>query len=779
MGLFDSLFPEEEIKEEKKKIENESDKAEALVTVNCTITKTIYRNNQNGFTVLLCWNLDASKALTVTGTLPVELEKNISYKFTGEMKKHEKYGKQLVLMYYEQNLPVSLDGICEFLSSSFIKGVGKSLAKRIVALFGEKTFEIIDKDPKRLMEVHGIGKGKYEKIVTSWAEQREIKNILAFLKDNAITDNLALKIYHKFGIKSIRSITDNPYCLCEIEGIGFKRADEIAERLQFPKDSVFRIESALVSVLQESNKNGDCFLPYDYLIGEAKTLLGITEDKIIMTLDALNNPYYTGRNKVVLVKPAEEEEKEEPYAIDTYPVYLAPYYYAELGVARHLARISQQPNHILAHKNLWDESKFNSDDITYAEEQIDAIRTALTEKVMILTGGPGTGKTTTVNGIIKQYNAVGGTVLLAAPTGRAAKRLASLTKREAKTIHRLLEYNPDKGFQRNDENKLDGDVLIVDESSMIDILLMNNLLKAVPSHMSLIFVGDADQLPSVGAGNVLHDLISSQVIPVVCLKKIFRQAEQSRIITTAHAVNAGQMPILQNRKDSDFFFIDLNNEIAKRNFSAEIDKKEIYPQLAMEIVVDLIEHRLPKVGHKQEDIQLLTPQKGTLAGTANLNPVLQAGLNPSPVFLKFGKTEYRLGDRVMQINNNYDKEVFNGDVGIINNVNMEDKNLTVLFDQREVKYEIEELDDLVLAYASTIHKAQGCEYPIVVMPIIRNFWNMLHRNLLYTGITRAKNMLIIVGTKDALYRAISNNSIVRRNTMLSEHLVELLGNKEI
>lgn len=778
MILFDSLFPNEEAKTEQEKLNKEADKADELVTINCTVTKIIYRNNRDGFTVLLCWNLDSNKALTVTGTLPVELDKKISYKFTGHLVKHEKYGKQLALMYYEQNLPVSLDGIREFLSSSFIKGIGKSIAKRIVALFGEKTFDVIDKEPERLMEVNGIGKGKYEKIVTSWAEQREIKNILAFLKDNAITDNLALKIYHKFGINSVRSITENPFCLCDIEGIGFKRADEIAMRLEFPKDSIYRIEAALLSVLKDSNKNGDCFLHYDYLIGEARTLLGIDEDKIVMTLDSLDVPNHEGIRSVVLMKPTEEEKADDSLALDTYPVYLAPYYYAELGVARHLARIKQQSNHILTYRNLWDETKFNTEEITYADEQIEAIRTALTEKIMILTGGPGTGKTTTVNGIIQQYNTFGGTVLLAAPTGRAAKRLSSLTNREAKTIHRLLEYNPDKGFQRNDENRLDGDVLIVDESSMIDIILMNSLLKAVPSHMSLIFVGDSDQLPSVGAGNVLHDLINSNQIPVVCLKKIFRQAEQSRIITTAHAVNAGQMPVLFNRKDSDFFFLDLNNEIAKRKLPANIDKKEVYPQIAMEMVVDLIETRLPKAGYKQEDIQLLTPQKGTLAGTNNLNPILQAGLNPCPIFLKMGRTEYRLGDRVMQIQNNYDKEVFNGDVGVIVDVNTEDKNLTVLFDQREVKYEIEELDDLVLAYASTIHKAQGCEYPIVVMPLIRNFWNMLHRNLLYTGITRAKDLLIIVGTKDALYRAVTNNSIIHRNTMLTERLIELLGDEE-
>jgi len=460
-------------------------------------------------------------------------------------------------------------------------------------------------------------------------------------------------------------------------------------------------------------------------------------------------------DECIISMTLDEMIRVEDVIRDDEALYLPPFYHSELGTAKRLRRLmaNTEDDRVTDIDSVIQSIQSNSE-IQYDDIQLDAIRQSLMSKVMVLTGGPGTGKTTTTIGILSAMKSCGLTVLLAAPTGRAAKRMTETTGIEAKTIHRLLEYKPPEGYQRNADNPLEGDVLILDECSMIDIILMYNLLKAVPDTMKLIMVGDTDQLPSVGAGNVLKDIINSGVIPTVKLERIFRQAESSRIITNAHRINKGQMPILNNGKATDFFFIESDE-----------------PESTVDIILDLCKRRLPKhYNVKPSSIQVLTPmQKGTV-GAVQLNEKLQETLNPQQLFLKHGGTQYRINDKVMQIRNNYDKDVFNGDIGTISAVNQEDRNLTVSFDGREVEYDVTELDELVLSYAVTVHKSQGSEYPIVVMPLSMSHYVMLQRKLLYTGITRAKKVFVLVGTSKAIHCAVSNNDVDDRNTKLAERL---------
>ncbi len=445
---------------------------------------------------------------------------------------------------------------------------------------------------------------------------------------------------------------------------------------------------------------------------------------------------------------------EENLILDEEAIFLPPFYYAEVGVAGKLKRLMDNTEGNLFDASLDIESIVRQTSIQYDDVQVAAIKQAVHSKVMVLTGGPGTGKTTTTLGIIAALESLGQSILLAAPTGRAAKRMSEATEKEAKTIHRLLEFNPAEGYGRNDENPLEGGVLIVDESSMIDVILMNSLLKAVPPHMRLILVGDIDQLPSVGAGNVLRDIIDSGVVPVVRLTRIFRQAQSSRIVTNAHKINQGIFPDISNGKDADFFFI-----------------KQEDPEQAAREIVGIVKNRIPKAyNYSTNDIQVLAPMQRSVVGATNLNIILQEAINPTGESLSRGGFKYRQGDRVMQIRNNYDKEVFNGDIGTIESVDVEERSLTVLFDGRAVEYEDSDLDELTLAYATTIHKSQGSEYPVVVIPLLMTHFVMLQRNLVYTGITRAKKICIIVGTTKALAYSIHNIVVLKRNTKLRERL---------
>ena len=536
---------------------------------------------------------------------------------------------------------------------------------------------------------------------------------------------------------------ENPYRLADdIWGIGFRTADTIAEKLGVEKETAVRLRSGLLYTLNRLSDEGHCYARRDQLLKTGAELLAVEESVLPAVLDEMV------RQDDVKTELIDGEDS----APGETAVYLPPFWFAETGTARRLKQIFSSPPSVKVKPQGLEERIRRVTGLNYDPAQMDAIRCAAGSKILILTGGPGTGKTTTTLGILTAFRQAGAKILLAAPTGRAAKRLSETTGMEARTIHRLLEFKPPEGCQKNEQNPLEGDVLILDECSMIDIMLMYSLLKAVPDSMTLIFVGDVDQLPSVGAGNVLRDLIDAGVFPVVRLTKIFRQAAASRIITNAHRINRGRMPDLSNGKQSDFFFLE-----------------EEDPETAAQEIVRLVKERLPRA-YGTWDIQVLTPMQRGAVGAANLNQVLQAALNADAAGLRRGGTDYRLHDKVMQIRNNYDKEVFNGDIGTVCRVNTEDRELTVSFDGREVLYDVTELDELVLAYAATVHKSQGSEYPIVVMPVLMTHYVMLQRNLVYTGVTRAKKLMVMIGSTKALALAVRNVTVTRRNTMLKERL---------
>ena len=718
------------------------------------VERITYQNPENGYTVLKCAVKNYNDLVTVIGNL---LDVNVGsvLLIDGNWKVDSKYGRQFVAESWEETLPATVFGIEKYLGSGLIKGVGPKFAKRIVGLFGTDTMDVIECDISRLKEVEGIGEKRIRQIHESWERQKEIKNVMLFLQDHGVSTSFAAKIYRQYGNDSIAKVKENPFRLADdIWGIGFKTADSIAEKLGIGKEAFVRLRSGIMYTLSSLADEGHVYAYKGQLIKRATELLEAEESSIVMTLDQML------ADKDVISEPVSEEKGDA--------IYLPPFYYAEVGVAAKIRKLLQNP----AQDRLWTSlmearkrtgNKALSIDVKkieakigmeYDEIQADAIRQAAVSKIMILTGGPGTGKTTTTKGIISAYQSFGLKILLAAPTGRAAKRMTETTGLEAKTIHRLLECKPPEGYQKNEENLLEGDVLIVDECSMIDLVLMNSLLKAIPAGMRVVLVGDIDQLPSVGAGNVLRDLIDSGVVPVIRLTRIFRQAQTSRIIMNAHRINEGQMPDLSNGKETDFFFTTKED-----------------PEEAVGEIVSLVQHKLSRYYRTpSSQIQVLTPMQKGVVGATNLNLALQEALNPQGDGLRRSGFIFRRDDKVMQIRNNYDKEVFNGDIGIIESVDLQNRTLKVNFDQHVVEYESSELDELVHAYATTIHKAQGSEYPIVVMPVLMNHYVMLQRNLIYTGITRAKKILVMVGTRKALSCAVRNVTVHRRNTLLKERL---------
>lgn len=714
----------------------------------CVVERVTYRNEGNGYSVIKTRVKGYSDLITVVGNL---LDVNVGSVLlvTGEWKTDSKFGRQFTASEWEETLPATVFGIEKYLGSGLIKGIGPKFARKIVAQFGELTLDIIEADPSRLIEVPGIGGRRVEMIRMAWEAQKEIKNLMLFLQSHDVSTAHAARIYKAYGKDGIKVVTDNPYRLADdIWGIGFKTADTIAMKLGMEKEKYARCRSGLMYTLNKLSEEGHCFALREQLLSKGHELLDVDEALLSMTLDEMI------RVKDVIIEKNAVRTDEQGEKQDA--IYLPAFYFSELGVARKLSMLIKagrekcinEPERII-------DAVERQSGIKYDEAQLQAIHCAVTSKVMVMTGGPGTGKTTTTNSVIKIYQASGSVIILAAPTGRAAKRMSETSGMEAKTIHRLLEYQPATGYKVNEENPLKGDVLIVDECSMIDIMLMYNLLKAVPEHMTVILVGDIDQLPSIGAGNILRDIIAAEAIPVVKLERIFRQAQGSRIITNAHRINKGEFPDISNIKDSDFFFI------------SDEDPESVQKQ-----IIQLCQKRLPTAYRLNpiSDIQVLTPMQRGVVGAVALNKELQQVLNPEAAMLKHGGTEYRLHDKVMQIKNNYDKGVFNGDIGIISAVDSEERELTVMFDGEMVQYDVSELDELLLAYATTIHKAQGSEYPIVVMPVLMTHYVMLQRNLVYTGITRAKKLLVIVGSKKALALAIRNNSVVKRNTMLAERI---------
>lgn len=706
----------------------------AMMKLRCVVEHITYQNQENGYSVMRAKVKDYADLVTLVGNL-LDVPVGAVLLCDGVWKMDKRYGRQFVCETWEEVMPATVYGIEKYLGSGLVKGIGPKFAHLIVERFGTETIDIIEEDIERLYEVPGIGKKRVEKIRESWEKQKDIKNVMLFLQQYGVSTAYAAKIYRQYGKESIDQVKENPYRLADdIWGIGFKTADGIAGKMGYGKNDLRRCRSGIQYTLNELADEGHVYAVEEQLIEAAGKLLEADREPIVQAMAGMI---------------ASEDLIREQEAI-----YLPPFYHSERGTARRLLALMTSRSSALFEGNIDIQAIEKATGVGYDDVQVAAIRQAVRSRVMVLTGGPGTGKTTTTQGIIAAYRAAGLRVLLAAPTGRASKRMSEATGMEAKTIHRLLEFNPQDGYKRNDDNPLEGDVLIVDECSMIDIILMYNLMKAIPVQMRLILVGDIDQLPSVGAGNVLRDIIDSGQVPVIRLTRIFRQAQSSRIVMSAHAINQGRYPDTSNGKDTDFFFI----------------RKDDPEQVAEEIV-KLVKHRLPKAYNQPlSNIQVLTPMQRSVVGAGNLNMLLQQALNTSTLGISRGGINYRLGDRVMQIRNNYDKNVFNGDIGIIEKVNMEDRTLCIRFDGSLVEYEASELDEVTLAYATTIHKSQGSEYPIVVIPVLMTHFVMLQRNLIYTGITRAKKICVLIGQPKALAYAIRNLTVNKRNTKLKERL---------
>jgi exodeoxyribonuclease V alpha subunit len=670
----------------------------------------------------------------------------------GTWSTHARFGKQFQVHRYETAAPSTVHGIRKYLGSGLIRGIGPKMAERIVNRFAEKTLDIIENRIERLLEIDGIGKYRIGQIRKAWEEQKEIRALMIFLRSNGASSALAARIFKTYGQESVEVVSENPYRLAmDITGVGFLTADRLAENLGFAADSPMRAEAGILFVLNEGADEGHVCMPHSLLIERSAKTLGIGEQILEEAIERLKAD--TRLREEALSLPTSEQFG------DNRAIYLRPMHVSETGAAARFAAI-QRYRRLQAKVDVqaaveWVKGRLN---FSLAPLQEEAVRQALREKVIIITGGPGTGKTTVVQAILAIYEHIGARISLAAPTGRAAKRLSETTGRPAATIHRLLEFSPQLGgFQRNEQKPLSADLVVVDETSMMDIVIANHLLKAVPSHAVLILVGDSDQLPSVGPGNVLSDIIQSGRFSVIRLTEIFRQASQSRIITNAHLIRQGAFPDLRAESGSrqDFYFIGRED-----------------PQEVLDTIVRLCTERIPRSFGLDpvDDVQVLSPMNRGEAGAQNLNLALQEALNPSGITLEIGGRIFRVKDKVMQIRNNYDKDVFNGDIGRIRSIDRENGQIRVEFDGRTAAYDFRELEELVHAYAITIHKSQGSEYPAVVFPFMTQHFIMLQRNLLYTAVTRARKLVVIVGSKKALAIAIRNNKMQSRFTLLKERL---------
>ena len=775
-------------------------------TLQGILERIVYEHPDTGYTVGRLSARDHAELITVVGNL-ASINPGESLLLRGEWVDNPKYGRQFQIEKYETILPANVVGLRKYLGSGLIKGIGPKMAALIVRKFGMDTMDIIENEPDKLSRVPGIGRKRVEIIKEAWEAQREIKNVMLFLQSHDVSTAHAAKIYKTYGNDAIPIVTENPYQLADdIYGIGFVTADTIAQKLGMDKDAPQRVEAGIKYVLSQKADEGHVFQHCSELVEACQTMLEQELEAIEQGIHALVereeiiNPSFidfpSDDEQGAISEPKENYEISEadqtPLSTDNRQlitdnhsaIYLAPFYYAELGVANQFSRLlaSQEQNPVLLSPNttlLLTELE-NEMDLHFAPQQRKAILTAMTTRAMILTGGPGTGKTTTTVGMIRLFEAQGKRITLTAPTGRAAKRLSETTGGEAKTIHRLLEFSPQiNSFKRNRQNPLDTDVVIVDETSMVDLVLMNRLMQAIRPSTTVILIGDTDQLPSVGAGNVLKALIDSRKIPVIELTEIFRQAQESMIVTNAHRINKGDYPELTGDADRNFFFIEAED-----------------PELITDVICSLIADRLPQHYdyHPIDDIQLLCPMRRGTLGTENLNKRLQEVLNagytapathplekarfgtrPHKQTSRFGDPSatiggFRVGDKVMQIRNNYDYDVFNGDIGRVIAIERLDKKVHIQYPDKQVAYDTADLGELVLAYATTIHKAQGSEYPAVVIPLHTQHYLMLQRNLLYTGITRAKERVVIVGTKKALGICIRNNQVMQRNSYLAERL---------
>ncbi len=703
------------------------------------VDRITFQNEENGYTVarlqvegLAAYN---NRPATIVGEM-LSINPGETVVLEGEWTTHKQYGAQFKIESYQTVHPSTVEGMRRYLGSGLIKGIGPVTAKRIVDHFGKEALDVIERDPKRLVEVEGLGAKRAKWIIKAWEDQREIHNVMLFLQSHEVGTGYAVKIWKRYGHEAVELIRENPYRLSvDVWGIGFLTADRIAQKMGIPAHSDRRIQAGLLHVLNEAaDKEGHVFLPEDALIESCAEALDVPVDAIPPCVAQLLS--------------------EESIVVDDERVYLPHLYYAEQGAATRCYQLSQVQRIELGNIPAEIRAIEQRDGVTFAPRQKLALEKALSHNLLVLTGGPGTGKTTTIKGLIALLEARNKKIALAAPTGRAAKRMSEATGHEAKTIHRLLKFSPSEmAFEKNFENPLEIEALIVDEISMVDTVLMNSLLRAVPISASVVLVGDVDQLPSVGAGNVLKDVIASGIVEVVELNEIFRQAQTSRIITNAHAINRGEMPYLQNDRDADFFFLEVSE-----------------PDQVVEMVCGLCAARLPRTYRLDsiEDIQVLVPMYRGETGANNLNQVLQDELNPKGQEMTRGGIRFRVGDKVMQVRNNYDRDVFNGDIGRVQGI--EDDILRVRFQDRIIEYEFSELDELVLAYAMSVHKSQGAEFCAVVMPLTTQHYMMLQRNLLYTAITRARELVVLVGTKQALGMAVRNNRVAERYTTLSRRI---------
>ena len=803
------------------------------------IERITFHNEENGYTVaklapenptsqLPHWQKEAAVVGEMVGVAVGE-----AVELRGRWETHRQYGKQFLVDEMWSVLPATVAGIEKYLGSGLVKGVGLVTAKRIVAHFGAETLDIIDNDPQRLSEVSGVGRKRVEMINAGWAEKKAVKEVMIFLQGHGVSTGLAGKIYKRYGDGAVETVQRNPYRLSEdIYGIGFLTADRIGRALGIAEDAPQRIAAGVEFVLNRARGNGHVYLPSGELIAKADELLNVGTENVSAGLLHLKGAdriklaagpgeeaealhwavagiYEPSSSQPMPMLPADRGVNEKPtteqvkeLAQDGRAVYLTPMYYSEVGVSNRLSMMMREfraaqwgggrkTSALASFQGMDWERRFaqlegragyDSGQVRLAARQKEAVQTALTNRLTVLTGGPGTGKTTVVRTIIDLCEEAGAAAVLAAPTGRAAKRLAEATGRPAKTVHRLLQVQPAAGmsFRRNEESPLRGDLLIVDESSMMDLILMNHLLKAIPAEMSLLLVGDVDQLPSVGAGNVLRDVIaaiegagegtgdasesgSRAYSAVVRLDRIFRQAAGSYIVENAHRINRGEMPVLtrtagQESVEAEDFFLFRTEE----------------PERAAQLCVELVQERIPRrLGIPPEDIQILSPMHRGAAGVKSLNGMIQQALNPpgpDRIERSYGDSIYRTGDRVMQVRNNYDKDVFNGDMGYIKDVDLIEQRVTVEIDGRRVGYDFPELDELIHAYAISVHKSQGSEFPAVVIPLLTSHFTLLQRNLLYTAVTRAKRLVVLVGQLRAIGMAVGNDQVAQRYSGLTERL---------
>lgn len=691
-----------------------------------------FSKEESSFAIIVARKDFSTKDITCKGIFPDVCDGAV-YDIDGEWIDDKKYGKQIEVSIARPTMPTTSDGIRKFLSSGLIEGIGEKKANDIVDKFGASTLDVMDKNISLLGTVNGIGEKTLKTIERSWNSFKGRMDDVIYLMSLGVSAPYAGRICERYGKDTQNIVKDNPYILIDdVDGIGFAKADTIALNMGYDVKGEHRLKSGIEYTLKQASLDGDCYMKDSDIVKYTSELLKVESELVSAAL--------------------EDMVKYERLRDNDHAIYLPNYFFSETKTASKIVSLLHgKTREIAINERFWSNSKIAYDDI-----QKDAIIKAMASKVMVLTGGPGTGKTTTTNGIIKAWEYAGLQILLAAPTGRAAKRMEEATGKESKTIHRLLEYNPKGGFGRDENTPLEGDALIVDEASMIDIELMYNLVMAIPDNMRLVLVGDIDQLPSVGAGNVLRDIIASGVIPTVRLTRIFRQAATSHIITNAHLVNEGKMPEIDNTEKSDFFVV-VDEDYA------DIENK----------IVDMVTRRLPTYyGVTTDDIQVLSPMRRTNNGIQNLNTRLQAAINPVGESIKYGDTIFRVGDKVMQLKNNYEDNVFNGDTGKIVDVNPVSGGITVAFDGgNTVEVSHKDMNNICLSYATTIHKSQGSEYKVVVMPMTMQFFTMLQRNLLYTGITRAKKACVIIGEKRAISMAVRNNAVKKRNTLLKERII--------